>query len=321
MSAVSPADEAYRQMTTALSALHDLLVRFGKALNTMQTHYGEVELANANGIGALAQEDAGWTVPADPGPLAQLNYDHGPWAKSGPGWHPFTDVANPDSRYVKPDSITGDNEWHYSIWTDGFSPSGFVRWYVQQAFHVDIFYEVTKYLSGDWAAYQRAGRVWSQLGLAYGDIGANLQRAAADTPSIWRGHAAEGCQELLVGIAVVLGAMHDACPGYAKVYQDTAQAALSANTALNDLLEQIADWALYAAGLSAAAAATEETVVGAFAFAGAAGVAIAKVGLLITKVVEAMNHFTTVVDAIGATLDTLSLGTDKLPTLPDLPGE
>ena len=319
---VGPHETAYHNMTTELMQFANMTSRISGAITSCEEHYWHVDQQNKqNADYLLRTEDSQVPNIANQQDLDSVKYDHSKGASSLPGahWSAFRDAAHPGDHYVKPAFVDNSQEWNFNFLSDAPSPSAWMRLFVQKEFHIDIFAEVVNYFSGDWSAYEKAGLVWNALGKAYSDMTANMRRAAADTPSAWKGNAAECCQECLIQVAKCLDEMPGLCKKYAKAYSDATSLAAEASSALTDILADIIDNLAYAALAEGIGALLSETVVGGIAGFGAAAFYIARVGELVYAAYEAMDKFVKAVTKAVALIDGLKLASENLPALPALP--
>jgi hypothetical protein len=295
---------------------------FAKACSTavdrVERHYERTERQNRD---ALEAEDAKIHGASDPAHLQGLSYDHDKGLPKGWSWHAFVDVKEPADALTRlhvPE--TEDQDWSFDWKNDAFSPSAYIRDASRDIAHRDVFDEATVLFAGKWGLFAKCADVWANLARFFDAAGDNMHRAAADTPTAWRGNAAEAAEEKFVLGAKAMRKMPDGLGKYADLYGDIVTAVKEAFGVIEGQLTSLVDAVVDAILAGAVGAITAETVVGAFAGAGMAGFYILRVVEIVEEVVKSMDTITDFVNKAAALLDTIKVAGNppKLPT--DLPG-
>ncbi|WIV59232.1 hypothetical protein [Amycolatopsis nalaikhensis] len=315
---IGPHQKARDNVLHAVAAFEKFTKACSTAVGHAEQHYEQTESQNRD---TLAAEDAKIRGAGDPANLQGLSYDHDKGLLKGVSWHAFTDVNEPTNALAPPEiPMTGDQDWSFDWKNDAFSPSAYIRDASRDIAHRDVFDEATALFAGKWGLFAKCAEVWTNLGLFFDAAGDNMHRSAADTPTAWRGNAADAAEEKFVLGAKAMKQIPDSLGEYAKLYGDIVTAVKESFGVIEGQLTCLVDAVVDAILAGAIGAITAETVIGAFAGASVAGFYVARVVEIVAEVVGSMDAIKDFVDKAAAILDTIKVAGDppKLPT--DLPG-
>ncbi|QFU88289.1 hypothetical protein [Amycolatopsis sp. YIM 10] len=157
----------------------------------------------------------------------------------------------------------------------------------------DPFEGIIKVVSGDWAGLRACADVYTNIGLAVGDMAVNVQWSAQQLDEFWKGNAADSAQTYLYELAKSLKSAQAPFQELADHYVRAADGAHEVGELLGALMCDLIDAGLaFMAGLEAAGA-SAATVVGA-----PAAVVIAEATLMyeLVKIVEIIYTASKAVD-------------------------
>lgn len=300
---VGPHNHAYAVVHGAMTRIAEITERTGTSVNASQNAYGRTDRAAAERMDAL--------LPGSPDEKA-LRTELGK-ARAGP---PFIDVADPTVHFRDADWIDEGVALEFDPFSDLLSPSAYIRLAVHQIAGVDPFVWMVGWLSGNWAAYRQAGTAWLHVGESCPDFAVNLTKAAGDTSQVWRGNAAEGCQELMVAVAKAVDGFRATCDVLSENYVKASEAAKQLYEALSGVAGEIVDKALLALAAAAIGTATIETVVGAVAGYAAAAYYAWQVLDLIDKAVTIYGRAKAAVAGVTAVINTVEANDIEAITVP-----
>lgn len=118
-------------------------------------------------------------------------------------------------------------------------------------------------VTGDWAAYGRAGSAMVHLGEFYAAYGRTLAEHKTVLMKSWHGHAASAADAYFTGLADAVAAQQEALTTIGEELHLVAYRIWTLSKLLDSLLEQLLDVMLEAAIAAAIGTATVETGVGA----------------------------------------------------------
>lgn len=252
-------DHAYSSIHGAFDKLGQISSASATLVNQCQVEYGKSDTT------AAANLDAQLPGATNPGELHYL-LQPPTYGSSSPASAPFTDSADAAGQFtcapVAPADVGG---MPMDPLTDVLSPSAWVRSFVKWLSGWDPFEKVFTWMTGDWDAYARCSEVWSRLAVAAPQISQNLFNAAQSTSTVWRGNAAESCQEQLVNLSTAVYELGPACTTLSEQYLEAAQAAKNLHEVFTTLLGLIIDYGIAGAVAAGIGTATAETGVGAVA--------------------------------------------------------
>jgi uncharacterized protein YukE len=291
---VGPHNHAYHVVHSAMTTLAGLSQKIATRINQSQVRYQNTD-----------QETAARMDAELPGAVDKSGLQQG-LADVPTGRAPFTDAADPTWHLRHPDWIDEGVAFEFDPAGDLLSPSAYIRWAVSSATGTDPFEWMLTWISGDWQAYKRCATVWSHVGEACPDFGANLTKAASDTSQVWRGQAAEGCQETLMALGQAVTQFKGSCDQLHKSYLEAAQAAKDLYEALTGVAGELVDSAILWALSVAAGTATIETVIGAVAGYAAAAFYAKKIYDLIDEATTLYGRAKATVAAIKGVIETVN---------------
>lgn len=163
---------------------------------------------------------------------------------------PFSDVDEPTVVLRDPGIGQQQPLWKFDpISTDWFNPSAYVRETIRTIAGRDPFEDAVRWLSGDWTAFERVLFTWVQVGQFSERLGQNLERAAAELPSAWRGREAEAAQWYLRRLANATTDFGAFCTQLMGLYRNAVLAAKAFNELASGVLADV----VVNAGLAASA--------------------------------------------------------------------
>ncbi|MBG0568181.1 hypothetical protein [Actinoplanes aureus] len=252
---IGPHGEAYRSLTTALERLQTLTQGAGTQINRAQVEYSRTDHQSAK------QLDAAYPGAKDPAAAASAFTSHRPDLMPDDR-AAFTDVAEATRALQNPQYAVGIEMWDINPLADLVSPAAWLRQTTIWVFGHDPLEGWASQFSGDWKAYVHCGNAMGRAGAACRLISENIAAAASDIPQAWRGNAADGAREWLLGLAVATAGIAQVCSDYYDLYLQAAEAIKKLYDVVAGLITDLIDMLIIISGALAAGAASIATIFG-----------------------------------------------------------